>query len=62
MKKRRRKQKSNKGALIKGMSKALPIELLNDPAFEKGLNKGHQQLKELKGPGSIYLGINEGSQ
>jgi hypothetical protein len=59
MKKRRRKQKSNKGALIKGMSKALPIELLNDPAFEKGLNKGHQQLK---GPGSIYLGINEGSQ
>jgi hypothetical protein len=38
MKKRRRKQKSNKGALIKGMSKALPIELLNDPVFEKGLN------------------------
>ena len=37
--KRRRKQKSNKGALIKGMSKALPIELLRDPAFEEGLNE-----------------------
>lgn len=32
---RRRKRKSNKGALIKGMSKALPIELLNDLSFKE---------------------------
>jgi hypothetical protein len=33
------KKKSNKGALIKGMSKALPLELLRDRVFEDGLNE-----------------------
>jgi hypothetical protein len=37
--KRRRRQKSNKGVLIRGMSKALPIELLAEPAFEESLNR-----------------------
>jgi hypothetical protein len=38
MPKLRRKRESNKGALIKGMSKPLPIELLRDRAFEEGIN------------------------
>jgi hypothetical protein len=38
MPKRRRRKQSNKGALVKGMSKPLPIELLRDPAFEEGIN------------------------
>jgi hypothetical protein len=39
---RQRKSKSknsNKGALMKGMSKPLPRELLRDPVFEDGLNE-----------------------
>ena len=33
------KRKSNKGALIKGMSKRLPIELLDEPSFKEGLQQ-----------------------
>lgn len=32
------KKASRKGALIKGMSKRLPAEILTDPAFEEGLD------------------------
>ena len=34
----KRKKGSRKGALIKGMSKRLPAEILTDPAFEEGLD------------------------
>jgi len=33
------KKKSNKGALIKGMSKRLPVELLGEPSFKDGLQQ-----------------------
>jgi hypothetical protein len=33
------KKKSNKGALIKGMSKRLPVELLDEPSFKDGLQQ-----------------------
>lgn len=33
------KKKSDKGALIKGMSKRLPIELLDEPSFKDGLQQ-----------------------
>jgi hypothetical protein len=33
------KKRSNKGALLKGMSRRLPIELLGDVAFEEGLQQ-----------------------
>ena len=36
---RNRKTKTTKGALIKGMSKRLPYEILDDPVFKKGLRK-----------------------
>ena len=32
-----KRRKSTKGALIKGMSKLLPAEMLDDPSFEQGL-------------------------
>jgi hypothetical protein len=32
---RRKKQNSNKGALIKGMTRRLPVELLWDQSFEE---------------------------
>ena len=35
----RRKKHSNKAALIKGMSRRLPIQLLGDRSFETGLKK-----------------------
>ena len=35
--KKKKKRKSSKGALLKGMSRRLPIELLGDQAFETGL-------------------------
>jgi GIY-YIG catalytic domain len=38
MPRRKRKTKSNKGMLIKGMSKRLPIELLDDLSFKEGLD------------------------
>ena len=34
-----RKHRSTKGALIKGMSRLLPSEILESPVFEKGLRK-----------------------
>jgi len=33
------KKRSNKGALIKGMSRRLPVELLGDRSFEDGLQE-----------------------
>lgn len=36
---RQRRKKSNKGALIKGMSRRLPIQLLGDESFKDGLQK-----------------------
>ena len=45
---KRRKSKSSKGALLKGMSRRLPSELLENPLFQK-------KLKELmQGYGGIY--------
>ena len=35
---KKKSKNPRKGALIKGMSKRLPAEILNDPAFEKGLD------------------------
>jgi len=37
--KKNSKRNSNKGALIKGASKPLPIELLAEPSFREGLQK-----------------------
>lgn len=34
-----KKHKSSKGKLIKGMSRKLPYEILNDPVFKKELKK-----------------------
>ena len=45
---RKVKRKSSKGNLIKGMTKKLPYEILNDPAFTKKL----QEL--MKGYAGIY--------
>ena len=39
MPKRRSKKRSNKGALIKGMSKRLPADLLNEHSFKQGLDE-----------------------
>ncbi len=36
---RRKRKKSNKGALIKGRTRRLPVELLGDLSFEEGLKK-----------------------
>ena len=36
---RRKKQKSNKGALLKGMTRRLPVKLLGDRSFEDGLQE-----------------------
>jgi len=36
---RRRRRKSYKGALIKGMTRRLPIQLLGDLSFQEGLEK-----------------------
>lgn len=45
---RKRKKKTTKGVLIKGMSKRLPSEILANPVFEK-------RLKEImKGYSGIY--------
>src|ERR1700734_200236 len=35
----RKKKRSNKGALIKGMTRRLPVQLLDDLSFEEGLQK-----------------------
>src|SRR5258708_29526417 len=39
MQRRRRRAKSNKGALIKGMSRRLSSEVLDDPLFRKSLQE-----------------------
>jgi hypothetical protein len=39
MAKAKTKKSSNKGALLKGMSRRLPIGLLADPSFKNGLQK-----------------------
>lgn len=36
---RARKPRSSKGALVKGVSKRLPIELLDEPTFKRGLQE-----------------------
>jgi GIY-YIG catalytic domain len=36
---RRKRKNSNKGALIKGMTRRLPVQLLGDLSFEEGLKK-----------------------
>jgi hypothetical protein len=43
------KRKSNKGALVKGVSKRLPVSLLDEPSFREGL----QQIS--RGYSGIYL-------
>ena len=45
---RKRKKRAAKGALIKGMSKRLPSEILDNPAFRKGLRE------IMKGYSGIY--------
>jgi hypothetical protein len=49
MKKKRKKRKSSKGALIKGMTKLLPSELLTEPAFKNELKR------IMKGYAGIYV-------
>jgi len=34
-----RKRKTSKGALVKGVSARLPIELLDEPSFKSGLQE-----------------------
>lgn len=36
---RTRKKKSSKGALVKGVSARLPVELLDEPSFKQGLQE-----------------------
>ena len=36
---RSRRRKSNKGALVKGVSARLPVELLDEPSFKEGLQE-----------------------
>jgi hypothetical protein len=58
---RERKRRSNKGALIKGMSRRLPSELIGDLAFQKGLDKimrGYAGVYALyKGDKLYYVGL-----
>lgn len=48
---RRPKKRSNKGALIKGMSQPLPIELLGDPSFKNGL---YEIMRDYAGIYALY--------
>jgi hypothetical protein len=55
--KTRPRRKSTKGALIKGMSKRLPAEILNEPSFEKGLAqimKGYSGIYALYNRNRLY--------
>jgi len=58
---RKRKNKSTKGALIKGMSNNLPSEILTDPVFKNKLQeimKGYAGIYALyKGEGLYYIGL-----
>jgi len=49
----RGKKKSTKGALIKGMSKRLPVELLDEPSFKEGLQ---QIMRNYAGVYALYRG------
>lgn len=57
----RNKQTSTKGALIKGMTRRLPVELLGDLSFEEGLQKimrGYAGVYALyKGERLYYVGL-----
>lgn len=57
----RSQKRSNKGALIKGMSKRLPIELLGDDSFKDGLQnimRGYAGVYALyKGDKLYYVGL-----
>ena len=51
------KKHPKKGALIKGMSKRLPAEILNDPAFDEGLKsimKGYSGIYALYKHNKLY--------
>ena len=48
---RRPKKRSNKGALIKGMSQPLPIELLGEPSFRSGL---YEIMRDYAGIYALY--------
>lgn len=60
-KRRRRKKNSTKGALIKGMSERLPINLLDEHAFRQGLKEimsGYAGVYALyKGRRLYYIGL-----
>jgi GIY-YIG catalytic domain len=51
--KRRKKKNSNKGALIKGMTRRLPVQLLGDLSFEEGLKK---IMRDYAGVYALYNG------
>ena len=56
-KKKRKKRKSTKGRLIKGMTKKLPYEILNDPSFTsklKELMKGYAGVYALYKSNNLY--------
>ncbi len=61
MKKKHRKHKSSKGKLIKGMTKRLPYENLNDPIFIEKLRelmRGYAGIYALyKGENLYYVGL-----
>jgi hypothetical protein len=50
---RRKKKNSNKGALIKGMTRRLPVQLLGDLSFEEGLEK---IMRKYAGVYALYKG------
>jgi hypothetical protein len=51
--KSKKKERSGRGALIKGMSRRLPSELLEDPLFRKGLG---QLMRGYAGIYALYRG------
>ena len=59
--KRRRKKSTGKGALIKGMTKRLPSEILANPLFRVGLQgvmRGYAGIYALyRGPKLYYVGL-----
>ena len=57
MAKRKTRRKPTKGALVKGASKAIPRELLDEPGFKKGLQeimRGYSGLYVLYKRNSLY--------
>src|SRR3989442_8090259 len=51
LKTQRHKKRSDKGALIKGMSQPLPIELLGEPSFRSGL---YEIMRDYAGIYALY--------